>query len=174
MWGATMLTAPTTRPTSRAIRLLGLVAKLALAFVAVALVARFCWLAVRTLTSTSEGLATPVVEQPRLSRLQQTIAPMVQGERERVEEEFRLTNSTSQSLTVVSIRSSCGCSDSRLDREVIEPGETATLKLSIRTAGRMGAFGVVSMVDTQQGYAWECVVKLTIDPLEAPRGSGDK
>lgn len=124
----------------------------------------FCGLAVRNLLVATETTADAEPPTPQLIRLVKTIPAVTAGDT--AVEELALTNPTRRAVTVQGVRSSCGCSTSELVKQPIEPGETVTLKVSMRTAGRMGPYRLVSMVDVVDGPSWECVLEVTVKPVE--------
>jgi hypothetical protein len=145
--------------------------KVLLLSVAIVVTARFCQLATRFLTAQPDEQTVAHFEEPRFIRLEKTIPQVTAGDPDRFEAEFALTNPTSEAMTVRSIRSSCACGDSEIDRQRIEPGETAVLKVSVRTTGRSGTLNVSCNVDMEPDFYWECQLKLKIVPLEFQKQS---
>lgn len=63
------------------------------------------------------------------------------GERsasETVRTTFELRNVGDETLKVFDVKTSCGCTATKLEKEAIEPGETATLPVTLSLAGRNG------------------------------------
>jgi hypothetical protein len=57
---------------------------------------------------------------------------------EKVEHAFRISNDGKSNLILRKVRTSCGCTASKPDKEVLKPGETANIPVSFNTRGRNG------------------------------------
>jgi hypothetical protein len=57
---------------------------------------------------------------------------------EKVEHTFRVSNEGKSPLVLRKVRTSCGCTASKPDKEVIQPGESANIPVSFNTRGRNG------------------------------------
>lgn len=56
-----------------------------------------------------------------------------------VEQEFKLTNTGKNLLNIRSIKSNCKCAVATLEKENLEPGKSAILKVTLDTKGRVGS-----------------------------------
>lgn len=70
-------------------------------------------------------------------------------EGERVESDFFLENASDRSLELGEPRMSCGCTEAKLDRRTLEPGEKAKLSVAIDTANRPGSLLVSVVVSSE-------------------------
>lgn len=57
---------------------------------------------------------------------------------EKVEHTFQVRNEGKSNLVLRKVRTSCGCTASKPDKEVIQPGESANIPVSFNTRGRNG------------------------------------
>lgn len=57
---------------------------------------------------------------------------------EKVAHTFRVSNEGKSNLVLRKVRTSCGCTASKPDKEVIQPGESANIPVSFNTRGRNG------------------------------------
>jgi len=55
-----------------------------------------------------------------------------------VSHEFKITNSGGDSLRIIRIKSSCGCTAASPEKKILLPGESTSIKVKFDTSGRQG------------------------------------
>ena len=58
---------------------------------------------------------------------------------DKVTTDFVLTNSGKSDLSVRKVKANCGCTVSQLEKDILKPGESASLKVTFNSAGRRGS-----------------------------------
>ncbi len=57
---------------------------------------------------------------------------------DKVTVDFKLTNTGKSDLNIRKVKANCGCTVSKLERDTLKPGESATLEVTFNSAGRRG------------------------------------
>lgn len=113
-------------------------------------------------TGESESSApAPIVEK----RLAKTAAPVICRGTTPVVERFEVTNDTGKPVVVKDIERSCGCLEAKLDKQRLEPGETAELTMRVELTPRGERRTVAANVVTENAGYWRFELAVTGYPL---------
>lgn len=94
------------------------------------------------------------------------IGPVLQGDADRIEREFRIANTKDAVLKITGITKSCTCTTVKLEDEELEPGEETTLHIAASLDGRTGPFELFVRLDVDSGAPFVYKLKTHIyEPL---------
>ncbi|MGA3007421.1 MAG: DUF1573 domain-containing protein [Opitutaceae bacterium] len=74
----------------------------------------------------------------------------IEGQKNKVKEDFPFTNTSNHPVTITSVRTSCGCTTAALDKKTYAAGEKGTIAVSFDVAERTGLQEKDIMVTTDE------------------------
>ncbi len=81
---------------------------------------------------------------------------------------FALTNAGDQTLTISSVRTSCGCTTTALAKRDLAPGESVALDATVNTAGFYGTVSRTITVSSNDPVSPSLVLRIDVTISDAP------
>ena len=81
----------------------------------------------------------------------QELPPVIADEAEFVSTTFPVRNDKNHAITFHPIRLACSCQDAELGKQILQPSESTTLKMGLKTSGRSGRQKITCMIDEVDG-----------------------
>lgn len=113
---------------------------------------RLTYLLIGLLAGCSRNPVTPPIPPPSKNPPTQIrrLLPFFLGDVAEFHEEFEITNQSDSPIKFVNVVKSCTCSKAQLEKDVLVPGESTKLSVTVRPEQRTGKTSVVcGVVDTQ-------------------------
>ena len=118
------------------------------------------------LTPTPQIVESVSTEGPRLTPEPQEHDFGIVTQKSSLEQVFRLKNTGSAPLEILSVEASCGCTSTLLSEKVVQPGRTGELKVGFQSGSMEGPFRKkVTVFTNAEEPSTEIFIKGSVQPL---------